>query len=100
MLSHVTPCDPMNYSLPGPSVHGILQAIILEWIAMHSSRGSFRPGIQPGSTALQANSLPLSHLGSPCINYVIIHFDIYSLHFLSIVIGVTDPFIYINVWSL
>ena len=31
-------CDPMDYSLPGPSVHGILQARILEWVAMSSSR--------------------------------------------------------------
>ena len=27
-------CDPMDYSLPGSSVHGILQARILEWVAM------------------------------------------------------------------
>ena len=33
-------CDPMNYSLPGSSVHGILQARILEWVAISSSRGS------------------------------------------------------------
>ena len=35
----VTPtlCKPINYSLPGSSVHGILQAIILEWVAMLSS---------------------------------------------------------------
>ena len=26
-------CDPMDYSLPGSSVHGILQARILEWVA-------------------------------------------------------------------
>ena len=35
-----TLCDPMDYSLPGSSVHGILQARILEWVAMPSSRGS------------------------------------------------------------
>ena len=35
-------CDPMNYSLPGSSVHGILQARISEWVAMTSSRGSSR----------------------------------------------------------
>ena len=34
------PGDPMDCSPPGPSVHGILQAIILEWVAMPSSRGS------------------------------------------------------------
>ena len=33
-------CDPMDCSLPGSSVHGILQARVLEWVAMPSSRGS------------------------------------------------------------
>ena len=35
-----TLCDPMDRRLPGSSVHGILQARILDWIAMPSSRGS------------------------------------------------------------
>ena len=35
--------DPKDCSLPGSSVHGILQARILEWVAMPSSRGSSRP---------------------------------------------------------
>ena len=36
-------CDPMDdCSLPGPSVHGILQARILEWVASPFSRGSSR----------------------------------------------------------
>ena len=33
-------CDPMDYSLPGSSAHGIFQAIVLEWIAISFSRGS------------------------------------------------------------
>ena len=32
-------CDPMDVSPPGSSVHGILQAQILEWVAMSFSRG-------------------------------------------------------------
>ena len=36
-------CNPMNYSPPGSSVYGILQARILEWVAMPSSRGSSPP---------------------------------------------------------
>ena len=36
----LTLCDPMDYSPPGSSVHGILQARILEWVAMPSSRES------------------------------------------------------------
>ena len=38
-----TLCDPMDCSLPGSSVHGIFQAIVLEWIAISFSRGSFQP---------------------------------------------------------
>ena len=36
-------CDPMDCSPPGSSVHGIFQARILEWVAISSSRGYFRP---------------------------------------------------------
>ena len=38
--------DPMDRSPPGSSVHGILQARILEWVAMPSSRASSQPGDQ------------------------------------------------------
>ena len=36
-------CDPMDCNLPGSPVHGILQARILEWVTISSSRGSSRP---------------------------------------------------------
>ena len=39
----LTLCDPMDCSLPGSSVHGILQARILEWAAISFSRGSSPP---------------------------------------------------------
>ena len=42
-LSCVWICDPMDYSLPGSSVHGILQATVLEWVAISSTRGSSGP---------------------------------------------------------
>ena len=35
-----TICDPMDYSLPGSSAHGILQTRILEWVAISCSRAS------------------------------------------------------------
>ena len=38
-----TLCNPMDWSLPGSSVHGILQARIQEWVAKPSSKGSFHP---------------------------------------------------------
>ena len=44
----MTFCDPRDYRPPGSSVHGILQARILEWVAMPSSRGSSQPRNQTG----------------------------------------------------
>ena len=38
-----TLCNPMDCSLPGSSIHGILQARTLGWVAISSSRGSSRP---------------------------------------------------------
>ena len=41
--SCLTLSDPIDCSLPGSSVHGILQAIVLEWVTISFSRGSSRP---------------------------------------------------------
>ena len=38
-----TLCDPIDCSLPGSSVHGIFQVIVLEWIAISFLRGSSQP---------------------------------------------------------
>ena len=58
-----TVCDPMECSQPGSSVHGILQARILEWVTVPSSRGSSRPrDWNPAFWVFlhwQAGSLPL-----------------------------------------
>ena len=88
--SRPTLCSPMDYSLPGSSVHGILQARILEWVAISSSRGASRLGMEPVSPVSPAlassfftaeppgkrgqtqapcigsvEHLPLDHQGSP-----------------------------------
>ena len=59
----------MDCSPPGSSVSNILQARILEWVAYALLQGNLpHPGIEtesPFSLALQADSLPLSHWGSP-----------------------------------
>ena len=44
-----TLCDPMDYSLSGPSVHGILQARILEWVAVPFDRVSCQARNQTGA---------------------------------------------------
>ena len=51
--SCLTLCDPIDYT-----VHGIIQARILERVAIPFSRGSSQPGIEPRSPTLQADSLP------------------------------------------
>ena len=56
--SCLTLCDPWTVPPPGSSVHGILQARILEWVASPFSRGSSRPRDQTQSPALQTDSLP------------------------------------------
>ena len=49
--------DPIDYGLPGSSVHGIFQAGILEWVVIPFSRDLPDPGIELSSPALQADSL-------------------------------------------
>ena len=56
-------CDPMDCDPPGSSVHGILQARILEWVAISFSRGSPPPRDEPRSPALQADASPSELLG-------------------------------------
>ena len=52
-------CNPMICSPPGSSVHGILQARALEWVAILFSPGDLPDlGIKPRSPALQVYSLP------------------------------------------
>ena len=68
-----TLCNPMDYSPPDSSVHGISQARILEWVAISFFRGSSDPGIEtqgsnPGLLRWQEDSLSLNHLGSPWIS--------------------------------
>ena len=54
----LTLCNSMDCSPPGSSVWGILQARILEWVVIPFSGDLLYPGIEPGSPALQADSLP------------------------------------------
>ena len=53
-----TLCDPMDCSLPGSSVRGILQARVLEWAAASSPGDLPNQGIEPRSPALWADALP------------------------------------------
>ena len=58
-------CEPRDGSPPGSSVHGILQARTLEWIAISFSRGIFpTQGSNPGLLHCRQTLYPLSHQGS------------------------------------
>ena len=60
--SYLTLCNPMDYT-----VHGILQARVLEWVAIPFSGDIPNSGIEPRSPALQADSLPAEPPGKPKI---------------------------------
>ena len=93
-----TLCNPVDYSRPGSSVHGILQARILEWVAMPSSRGSSRPKNQSclsyisyigrGSCATwESPKRPRAILKTKMFNKKWIgesQLDIYEEHFISL----------------
>ena len=65
-VSHVpTLWDTVDCSLPDFSVHGIVQARILEWVAIPFSRGSFQTRDQTQVSCIAGKSNRLSHQGSP-----------------------------------
>ena len=65
-----TLCDPMDCSLPGSSVHGILQAIELEWIAISFSSGSSWPRDRTWvSRIVDRHFYHLSHQGSAALRF-------------------------------
>ena len=71
-----TLCDPIDCSPPGSSIHGILRARILDWVAMPSSRGFFQPRAQT------------------CISYITWHWQVGSLPLGRIKIYDYDTFAY------
>ena len=60
-----TLCNAMGWRPSGSSVHGILQARMLEWVAISFSRVSSQPRKQTWVSTLQAYSYHLSHQGRP-----------------------------------
>ena len=64
--------DPVDCSLPSSSIHGILQARILEWVAISSPGDLPHPGTEPGSPTLQTDALPSEPPGKQyiCCNWL------------------------------
>ena len=72
MLMHVrsfqscpTICDLMDCSLPGSSIHGILQTRILEWVAISSCRGSSQPRDQIHVSCIAGKFFTTEPVGKP-----------------------------------
>ena len=65
LLSHVWLCNPMNYSSPGSSLHGILQARILQWVAISFSRGSSQSRDQTHNSCLAGGFFTTEPPGKP-----------------------------------
>ena len=66
--SCLTLCGPVDCSLPGFSIHGILQARILEWVTISFSRGSSRP----------RDRTQVSCTGGRCFNlYLVMYYYVY-----------------------
>ena len=63
--SCLTLCNSMDYTLSGSSVRGILQARILEWVAIPSPGHLPNPGVRSISLALQADSSSSEPPGKP-----------------------------------
>ena len=58
-------CNPMDSSPPGSSVHGTLQATVLEWVAMPSSRGSSQPRDSNCDSFIAGGFFTAEPLGKP-----------------------------------
>ena len=73
--------DPLDCSSSGFSFHGMLQARILEWVAIFSCKGSPRPwGSNPGLLHCRWILWPINHWGSPSTDYSLFWLMLLSLH--------------------
>ena len=93
-LHVLTLCDPMDCSLPGSSVHEILQARILEWVVTPSYIGSSQPGIELVPPALAGRFLTTSATWETfiCNSYlqkIIIHIVLINF-ILTIIVQITQ----------
>ena len=66
-----TLCDPMDYRLPGSSIHGIFEVRILGQVAISSSKGSYQPGIEPTSPVSAGGFFTTEAPGKPIMEYYI-----------------------------
>ena len=87
----LTLCNPNYFSLPGSSVHGILQARILEAVAIHFSGDLLDPGLNPGLLHCRQILYHLRHQGNP--GYVLLYtkYSIYCMYLCQLKNGTHHP---------
>ena len=85
-LSHSSPMD-----LLGPSVHGILQVRILEWLPLFFPGDLSNLGMEPEPPALKADSLPLSHYMGTQLSQREVKITEQSLDHLSLLCALPRP---------
>ena len=71
-----TLCDPMDCSLPGSPVHGILQVRILEWVAIPFSRGFSQPRDRTWVSCIAEDTLLPEPPGMPMLYHNPVLFDL------------------------
>ena len=80
-------CDPMDHGPPGSSLHGVLQARILEWVAMSPSMGSFQPRDCTRVSCIAGGFSATEPLGKP-------HKSLYSFFYVIILIFLSAALIW------
>ena len=85
-----TPCDPMNYSPPGFSVHGILQGRMLEWVVISSSRGSSQPRERTCISCIAGRFFTTEPPGEPLYGYTYINIFFFRFFPLQIIIKILN----------
>ena len=92
LQSYPTLCHPVGCSPPDYSIHRISQARIVEWVVISFTMGSSQPRIKPGLLLWQADSLPMSHLGTVKMGCAVLsHFRLVRLFTTQWTIALHDP---------
>ena len=93
VLSRVRICNPMDCSPPGSSVHGILQARTLEWVAISSFRGSSRPRDQTHVSGVSCSGRQILYHWAIFVQVVILNWRLvcWVIASLSVMVSLLIP---------
>ena len=86
----LTLCDPMDCSPPGSSLHGILQARILEWVAISFSRGSSQPRDWTCVSCIAGRFFTIWVTGETLIHNMKLHIKYNLMHYLCMKVKVAQ----------